>query len=156
VVLVGVGGVLACADSVIFCPLIAAAVDVQMTASNELPIPGGIASGAGVRSVARSGTEIVQRAMSRAEFIATQSSGLLRGGRAGTHYASDWVNATASRARERLALPQTPEVRATLEVPSGSFSQPSRVPPDFNMPGGGTQRTATGEIPVRVLKVDEY
>jgi RHS repeat-associated protein len=58
VVLVGVGGVLACADSVIFCPLIAAAVDVQMTATNDLPIPGGTFLGKGVYSAANSADTI--------------------------------------------------------------------------------------------------
>jgi len=105
---------------------------------------------------AESGTEVVQRAMSRAELAATESSGLLRGGRSGTHYVSDAVNSTAGRAQQRLALPQRPEVRVTLEVPSGRFSPPSRVQPNFNMPGGGVERTATGDLPVRILRVDEY
>lgn len=105
---------------------------------------------------AKGGTEVVQRAMSRAELAATESSGLLRGGRSGTHYVSDAVNSTAGRAQQRLALPQTPEVRVTLEVPSGQFSPPSRVQPNFNMPGGGMERTASGNVPVRVLRVDEY
>lgn len=105
---------------------------------------------------AKGGTEVVQRAMSRAELAATESSGLLRGGRSGTHYVSDAVNSTAGRAQQRLALPQTPQVRVTLEVPSGRFSPPSRVQPNFNMPGGGMERTATGDLPVRILRVDEY
>ena len=102
------------------------------------------------------GTEVVQRAMSRAELDAMQSTGLLRGGRSGTHYVSDAVNSDALRARQRLALGQTPEVRVTMEVPGGAFSPPSRVGPLNNMPGGGMERTATGNIPARVLRVDEY
>jgi hypothetical protein len=99
-------------------------------------------------------TETVQRWMSRAELEATQSSGLLRGGREGTHFVTDAANTSAQRARQRLALPQTPEVRVTMEVPAGSFSPPSRVQPAFNMPGGGMERTATGNIPVNILRVD--
>jgi len=102
----------------------------------------------------RVGTEVVQRAMSRAELEATKASGLLRGGREGTHYVSDAVNSTAGRAQQRLALPNTPEVRVPLEVPGGTFSAPTRVQPNFNMPGGGMERTATGTVPVRVLRVD--
>jgi len=109
-----------------------------------------------VAAGSKSGTEVVQRAMSRAELAATESRGLLRGGRSGTHYVSDAVNSTAGRAQQRLALPQTPEVRVTLEVPSGRFSAPSRVPPKYNMPGGGMQRTASGDVPVRILRFDEY
>jgi RHS repeat-associated protein len=105
---------------------------------------------------AQEGTETVQRAMSRAELAATESTGLLRGGREGTHYVSDAVNSNASRAQQRLSLPQKPEVRATLEVPAGRLSPPTRVAPNYNMPGSGMQRTATGPIPVRVKKVDPY
>ena len=105
-------------------------------------------------------TEIVQRAMSRAELDATNKTGLLRGGRAGTHYVSDSVNSTAGRAQQRLALPRSPEIRATLEVKRGTFSAPSTVAPyklpsGTILPGGGTERTAVGDVPVRILKVDE-
>jgi len=105
-------------------------------------------------------TEIVQRAMSRAELDATYRTGLLRGGRAGTHYVSDTVNSTVRRAQQRLALPRPPEIRATLEVRRGTFSSPSTVAP-YRLPngtilhGGGTERTAVGEVPVRILRVDE-
>lgn len=105
-------------------------------------------------------TEIVQRAMSRAELDATNTTGLLRGGRAGTHFVSDAVNSTAGRAQQRLALPRPPEIRVTLEVKRGTFSAPSTVAP-YRLPngtilhGGGTERTAVGEVPVRILRVDE-
>jgi len=107
------------------------------------------------------GTETVQRAMSRAELEATRKTGLLRGGREGTHYVSDAVNTTAKRARQRLGLPVEPEVRVTMEVPKGKFSPPSRVQP-FEvqpgkvLPGGGMERTATGNIPVKILDVRGY
>ena len=105
--------------------------------------------------LAKGVTEIVHRAMSRAELAATQSSHLLRGGRSGTHYVSDAVNSTAGRARQRLALPQTPEVRVTLEVPANTFSPATRVQPRFNMPGGGMERSATGNVPVRIIRVED-
>jgi RHS repeat-associated protein len=114
----------------------------------------------GVRRAATSDAEVVQRAMSRAELAATLETGKLRGGRPGTHYVSDAVNSTATRARARLALPTRPEVRATLEVPAGVLSAPSTVAP-YRLPdgtllkGGGTERSAVGDITVRVLKVDE-
>lgn len=107
----------------------------------------------------RAGTEIVQRAMSRGELRAIQGSGVLsRRGRAGSHYVSDAVNSGALRARQRLALPGTPEVRVTLEVPSGIFGPPSRVGPNFGMPGGGMERSAAGslDIPAKVLDVWNY
>ena len=91
--------------------------------------------------------------MSKAELKATQETGLLRGGREGTHYVTNSANSNALRARQRSALPQTPEVRVTMEVPKGVFSQPSKVKSDFNMPGGGMERTASGNIPVKIKKV---
>ena len=103
------------------------------------------------------GTETVQRAMSRGELEAIQNSGVLsRGGRAGPHYVSDAVNSTASRARQRLALPGTPEVRVTMDVPKGVFSSSSKVNPKFNMPGGGMERIAPGhlDIPAEIRRVD--
>jgi len=133
-------------------------------ASND-PIPGheqdGIASVATVPGpvkfggsiVKGGGTETVQRWMSKAELKATQKTKLLRGGRDGTHYVTDSANSTAKRARQRSALPKTPEVKVTLEVPAGKFSQPTRVEPAFNMPGGGMERTATGNIPVAIKRV---
>jgi RHS repeat-associated protein len=107
----------------------------------------------GSGAATRESTEIVQRAMSRAELEATRETGLLRGGRDGTHYVSDAVNANANRARQRLALDRTPEVKVSIEVPSGKFSPPTRVDPLNNMPGGGLERTAVGDIPVNILKI---
>jgi hypothetical protein len=117
------------------------------------------AAGSGANGATSSGTEVVQRAMSRAELAATQETGLLRGGREGTHYVSDAVNSSATRAQERLALPVRPDVRVTLEVPFGKFSAPTQVQPfDVGpgqvLPGGGMERTATGQIPVVIVRVD--
>lgn len=91
--------------------------------------------------------------MSKAELDATLETGLVRGGRDGTHYVTDFANHSAQRARQRLALPQTPEVRVQLEVPRGVFSPPKRVDVAFGMPGGGMERTATGPVACRVVCV---
>lgn len=109
-------------------------------------------------------TEIVQRAMSRAELQRIKENGILsRDGRLGNHYVSDAVNSTANKARQRLALPVQPEVRATLEVPKGVFSTPTRVQPytlpnGQVLPGGGMERIAPGniDIPARVINVLYY
>jgi len=42
-----------------------------------------------------------------------------------------------------------------MKVPKNTLTAPSKVEPAFNMPGGGMERTATGNVPVRVIKVDE-
>jgi RHS repeat-associated protein len=98
-------------------------------------------------------TEIVQRAMSKAELKSTENTGLFRGGREGTHYASNAIGNDAKRVRQRLALPQTPEVKVSLRVPKGTFSSETVVDPKYNMPGGGKERTAVGNVPVEIIKV---
>lgn len=104
--------------------------------------------------------ETVQRWMSKSELEATKETGLFRGGRGGTHYATDAANSSPLRARQRLSLDHTPEVRVELEVPAGRFSQPTRVAPliengRVTMPGGGMERTAVGDVPTRVIRVYE-
>jgi hypothetical protein len=93
--------------------------------------------------------------MSRAELDATLETGLVRGGRPGTHYVTDFASHNAQRARQRLALPQTPEVRVQLEVPRGVFSPPKRVEPAYGIAGCGKERTATGPVPCQVVGVWE-
>ena len=123
------------------------------------------ASGAGtvIETTGRE-TEVVQRAMSRAELQKIRENGVLsRGGRPGDHYVSDAVNSAANRARQRLALPVQPKVRVTLEVPKGVFSAPTRVQP-YTLPngqvlsGGGMERIAPGtiDVPARVINILDY
>ena len=115
-------------------------------------------------SAPKTGVETVQRAMSRAELENIQSTGLLsRGGRPGTHFVTPAVNSNANRARQRLALPNQPEVRVTLEVPSRTFSSPTQVRPfrldnGETLPGGGLEMIAPGniDIPVRIIRVDDF
>jgi hypothetical protein len=112
-------------------------------------------SAAATTAESSAATETVQRVMSSAELEATKETGLIRGGREGVHHVTDAASSDALRARQRLALDTTPEVKATLEVPKGTFSQPTKVQPANNMPGGGTERTATGNIPAKVVKEEK-
>ena len=111
-----------------------------------------IAAVLGIRWAAKKGA--VQRWMSKAELEATGNTGLLRGGRDGKHYVTDAANRSARRARQRLALKDTPEVRVTMEVPGDTFTPPARVQPKDYMPGGGMERSAVGKVPVTTLRVD--
>ncbi len=126
---------------------------IRPVARDIAPLPIGVRTQAAAEGA---DTELVQRAMSRAELDATEQTGLVRGGREGTSYVSDNVNSNALRARQRLALPQTPEVRVTLEVPRGAFSRPKLVDPNFDMPGGGMERMGTGQIACRIVAVLDY
>lgn len=72
-------------------------------------------------------TENVVRVMSKIEATATKSTGLVRGGREGTHYVTTAASNDAKRAAQRLALPQTPEVKVTLQVPKGAFQNQRKL-----------------------------
>jgi len=104
------------------------------------------------------GTEVVERAMSKAELQATRDTGLVRGGREEEHFVTNSVSKSATKAQQRLALRTRPEVGVQLEVPKGIFSAARRVKPlehprGGKLPGGGLERTATGKIPARVIRV---
>jgi RHS repeat-associated protein len=112
-------------------------------------------------SATKSGTEAVQRAMSRDELQFLRGNGVLRFGRSDRTFVGDAVNTNANRARQRLALPRKPEVRVTVEVPAGRFSSPTTVKPlDLGngkiLPGGGFERSTTGVVPARIIQVDEF
>jgi len=115
----------------------------------------GGALGEAAGTVSGSGKTIVQRVMSREELANTKATGLLRGGRPGTHFLTDSAPDSAVAAQQQLALPTTPEVRVTMEVDSNAVSSSSPVTPDYGQPGGGTQRTATGPVAVKILKVED-
>jgi hypothetical protein len=101
-------------------------------------------------------TEVVERWMSRRELKNIQNTGILsRGGRLGDHFVTNAANRNPLRARQRLSLDYTPEVRVRMAVPKGVFSSPRRVRPHYGMRGGGLERTAPGaiDIPARIVKV---
>jgi hypothetical protein len=60
------------------------------------------------------------------------------------------------RARQRLSLYKTPEVRATMEVKKGVFSKPRIIKPANKMPGGGTERLARGKVRIKVIDETKY
>jgi hypothetical protein len=42
-----------------------------------------------------------------------------------------------------------------MEVPEGTFSLTTKVARKYNMPGGGMERTASGNIKVKITEVYE-
>ena len=108
------------------------------------------------RAAKNADKETVQRWMSKAELEAIRNTGLIRGGREGKHFVTDAANRSARRARQRLALEDTPGVRVTMEVPGDTFTPPTRVQPGRHngMPGGGMERWAEGQVPVTITRVD--
>ena len=73
--------------------------------------------------------------------------GSAKGSRVGAVLLSPWTP-IGRRVVARTIFMVSKEVRVTMEVPKGRFSAPERIPSDYKMPGGGMQRTATGNIPV--------
>jgi hypothetical protein len=111
-------------------------------------LPGGV--GASIKAIRKSekATETVQRVMSCAELGATKKTGLLRGGREGTHHVTPAASKDPKRAMQRLALDpkDVPEVRVTMEVPSGTFGGPTKVDPKYGMPGGALREPQKEEF----------
>jgi hypothetical protein len=114
-----------------------------------------LGAGAGVGGVRTAGTDwlTMERAGSEAEAASTISTGLLRGGRAGTQFVTDAVPASAGNAERLLALPQRPQVRMTFNVPADQVSAARTVQPRFGQPGGGTERMADPGTVARILQV---
>jgi len=108
-------------------------------------------------------TEIVERAMTKAELEHLKDKGTLRFGKSDETFVTDNVNTDVKRARQRLALPKEPEVRVKIEVEAGKFSKPTKVEP-FELPdsggkvlpGGGTERVAEGVIRAKIIEVNEF
>ena len=89
---------------------------------------------------------VAYRYMSRAEFDDMVKSGLLRGGRGGTHYATDARFGSASEANDALQLPVLPELGVKLKIAGTPFAQGP-------VPGGsGYQFEFGGKISVEVLE----
>jgi RHS repeat-associated protein len=116
-------------------------------------IAGEIIQGVGTVVRSASGKVVVERVMSMAELEATEKTGLLRGGRDGTHFVTDSAPDSASEAQQQLALGNTPTVKVQLEMDGSALSKPSTVEPLNGQPGGGTERTATGNVNVKILSV---
>jgi hypothetical protein len=87
--------------------------------------------------------------MSHAELDSIRRTGTLdRGGRPGDFFVTPSTSKDPLRARQRLALPSTPEVRVRLSVPARSFGPWRTVAPYKGMPGGGIERVAPGNCPI--------
>jgi len=117
----------------------------------------------GVGTVIRSvgGKIVVERVMTMAELEATESTGLLKGGRGGTlgnpNYVTDTAPDTVVGAKADLALPGTPTVKVTMELDTSgtgaALGKSGPVKADFGQPGGGTERLAIGQMPAKILSV---
>jgi hypothetical protein len=126
---------------------------MAMGGFSELMMAGEVAGVGGVRT-AGADWATVQRAGASGEAEATASTGLLRGGRAGTQYVTDAAPGSAAAARSSLSLGSTPKVRMTLQVHADNLTAPRIVGPRYGQPGGGTERIADPGTLARLFGVD--
>ena len=81
----------------------------------------------------------VNRYMSQAELDATTVTGLFRGGRKGTNFATPDFYTSTSAAQRHLALPTAPQFGVKLQVPEGTFDEASCVRPFNGQSAGGLE-----------------
>lgn len=98
------------------------------------------------------------RYVSRAEAEAVLRTGYLRGGRPGRTYWTTDLYGSPTEAKNRLALEYLPEARLEFRITSEPelLLAGTRVEPDENEPGGGTEYLSEESIEVEVVSVDYF
>lgn len=122
------------------------------------PMKGGGTTGAGrsVSAVAKEGTitgTSAFRYMTEGELNAIQSTGLLRGGRAGETYWTKDLYKSASSAQNRLALPSTPTLRVEFEILNNPtlLRNGAKVFPANEMMGKGAEFMTLDPVRVNLI-----
>jgi hypothetical protein len=93
------------------------------------------------------------RYMTEGELKAIQKKGMLRGGRPGETFFTKDLYKSATKAQNRLALPNTPTLRAEFEI----LNKPSllrngtKVLPANGMMGGGAEFMTVDPVWVRLI-----
>jgi len=124
------------------------------------PVPLGAAAQAAEELAARgapSGSRVFERVVSRAELEATQSSGVLRGGRSGRNFFTNNASLDAKWAQQRLGLDgPLRDFRIRFSVADDiKVSGPGRVPGgQSGTPGGGREFFTDDLTPIDILRVD--
>jgi hypothetical protein len=96
------------------------------------------------------------RYMSRAEAEVVRETGFLRGGVPGEVFWTDDRYESAPLAMSRLALGSLPEVRMRFRMLSNPrlVRDGTRILPDAEQPGGGTEYMSEEKVRVEVVAVD--
>ncbi|QIN84612.1 hypothetical protein GBA63_19635 [Rubrobacter tropicus] len=99
---------------------------------------------------------VFYRYMSRAEVEAVVRTGKLRGGRPGRTYWTTDLYGSPTEAKSRLALEYLPEARLEFRITSepGLLLAGTRVEPDEDEPGGGTEYVSEESVEAEVVSVD--
>ena len=93
------------------------------------------------------------RYMSQAELEAVQSTGLLRGGRAGETFFTKDLYKSAASAQNRLALPSSPALRVEFEILNNPtlLRNGTKVLPANGMMGKGAEFMTLDPVKVRLI-----
>ena len=96
--------------------------------------------------------------MSRAEADAVRQSGKLRGGNAGDTFWTDSKFRSATRAQDRLSLPDAPQVRMEFQLRSTPKLQRNgtRIQADYGGRGGGREYMSLDPVEVDVINVQPF
>lgn len=96
------------------------------------------------------------RYMSRAEAEAVRETGFLRGGIPGEVFWTEDYYESAPLAMSRLALGSLPEVRMRFRMLDAPrlVRDGTRVLPDAEQPGGGTEYMSEEKVRVEVVAID--
>jgi RHS repeat-associated protein len=98
------------------------------------------------------------RSMSKAEADAVKESGLLRGGRKGGTYFTDSRFKSGIKAKDRLSLPERPEVQMEFQIKNNPTMNVNgtRVTPKYGGSGGGREYMTTDPVQVEIKNVQPY
>jgi hypothetical protein len=93
------------------------------------------------------------RYMSQAELEAVQSTGLLRGGRAGETFFTKDLYKSAASAQNRLALPSSPMLRVEFQILNNPtlLRNGTKVLPANGMMGKGAEFMTLDPVKVRLI-----
>jgi hypothetical protein len=101
---------------------------------------------------------VFYRYTSRSEAEAVVRTGYLRGGRPGRTYWTTDLYGSPTEAKSRLALEYLPEARLEFRITNdpGLLLAGTRVEPDEDEPGGGTEYLSEESVEVEVVSVDHF
>ncbi len=104
---------------------------------------------------AKTAEKPLYRYMSQKEADAVQNTGKLRGGNPGDTYWTDSRFKSASKAQDRLSLPNKPEVRMEFEIKNNPSIQNNgtKVKPNYGGRGGGKEYMSQNPVEVEVINV---
>ena len=104
------------------------------------------------------GDKTYYRNMSKKEAQAVKESGKLRGGRSGETFFTDSRFKTGEKAKDRLSLPEKPEVQMEFEIKNKPKLEKNgvKVEPEFGGRGGGKEYMTKDPVKVEIKNVQPF